>query len=347
MTGPVVRTEVGRVEGVERAGVARFLGIPYAAPPVGDLRFRPPQPPLVIDGVLQASTVAPHAPQPPSFLEQFLSEGVPMVTSEADSLALNVWTPRADDQRRPVMVFIHGGAFVWGTSASPMYDGTCLARDHDVVVVSCNYRLGVTGFTACGAAGGPAFAGSGLCGVLDAVAALRWVAANVAAFGGDPGNVTIFGESAGAMSVGTILALPEAAGLFHKAILQSGAASSVMTADEGARVFEALCRELACPLDVAALQALPIERLVDAQAAMSLRHGRRGLSSARPSTARSSREPRWTRSPTARRVTCRSSSARTSTSSGCSARSTSSSPCRAMTRSPRRSLSSWAPTSAS
>ena len=334
MTGPVVRTEVGRVEGVERAGVARFLGIPYAAPPVGDLRFRPPQPPLVIDGVLQASTVAPHAPQPPSFLEQFLSEGVPMVTSEADSLALNVWTPRADDQRRPVMVFIHGGAFVWGTSASPMYDGTCLARDHDVVVVSCNYRLGVTGFTACGAAVGPAFAGSGLCGVLDAVAALRWVAANVAAFGGDPGNVTIFGESAGAMSVGTILALPEAAGLFHKAILQSGAASSVMTADEGARVFEALCRELACPLDVAALQALPIERLVDAQAAMSLRHGRRG-SLFRP-TVDGEVLPRAPLDAIAdgAALTCRSSSARTSTSSGCSARSTSSSPCRAMTRSP-------------
>jgi para-nitrobenzyl esterase len=197
MAGPVVVTQVGRVEGTALGRVERFLGIPYAAPPVGTLRFHAPLPPLVIDDVLRADAMPPHAPQPPSPLEQVLGEGTPMIVSEAGCLALNVWTPgAATTASRPVMVFIHGGAFVWGTSASPMYDGAPLAADHDVVVVSFNYRLGVLGFTSCEGLGGPEFAGSGLAGVLDAVAALRWVSRNVAAFGGDPGNVTIFGRDA-------------------------------------------------------------------------------------------------------------------------------------------------------
>jgi para-nitrobenzyl esterase len=277
VTGPVVVTASGRVEGTSHDGVERFLGIPYAAPPVGELRFRAPRAPLEHDGVLRADSMPPHAPQPPSPLEGFLGEGVAPTVSEADCLGLNVWTPGADGSARPVMVFVHGGAFVWGSSASPMYDGTRLAADNDVVVVSFNYRLGVVGFTSCAAVGGPDFAGSGLAGVLDAVAALQWVARNIAAFGGDPGNVTVFGESAGAMSVGTLLALPGAKGLFHKAILQSGAASSVMTAAQGEAVFEELCEVLGTPLDVAALQALPLERLVDAQVVLTERHARRGL----------------------------------------------------------------------
>lgn len=277
MAGPVVVTHTGRVEGTSLPGVERFLGIPYAAPPVGELRFRAPRSPLAIDGVLRADTMPPHAPQPPSPLEQFLGEGATPTVSEGGCLGLNVWTPACDAAARPVMVFVHGGAFVWGSSAAPMYDGTRLAADNDVVVVSFNYRLGVLGFTSCGSVGGPDFAGSGLAGVLDAVAALRWVSRNVAAFGGDPSNVTLFGESAGAMSVGTLLALPEAKGLFHKAILQSGAASSVMGELEAAGLFEELCEVLGTPLDVGAVQAVPLDRLLEAQVALIERHGQRGL----------------------------------------------------------------------
>ncbi len=275
MSGPVVVTSNGAVEGTSMQGYERYLGIPYAAPPVGELRFRAPQPPARHEGVLSATALPPHAPQPVSVLEQVLSEGGPMTISEASCLALNVWTPRADATRRPVMVWIHGGAFVWGSSGSPIYDGARLVVDHDVVVVSLNYRLGATGFTFCEPAGEP-FVGSGSAGVLDAVAALRWVAENAEAFGGDPGNVTIFGESAGAMSVGTLLALPDARGLFHKAILQSGAASSVLGRDEATARFTELC-ELAGAADVEALQALPIERLLEAQEQLSERHLGSGL----------------------------------------------------------------------
>ena len=277
MSGPVVDTVAGRVEGTALEGVVRFLGIPYAAPPVGELRFRAPQPPLPLDGVYAADTPPPHAPQPVSPLEQFMSDGAAMTSSEAGCLALNVWTPGPDGAGRPVMVFVHGGAFVWGSSTSPMYDGSRLAADHDVVVVSCNYRLGLLGFTYCGAAGGAEFAGSGSVGVQDVAAALRWVAANAASFGGDPGNVTVFGESAGAMSVGTLLALPEARGLFHKAILQSGAASNVATIDEASLVLEETCELLGVGTDVTALQSLPVERLVEAQAELTSRHLRDGL----------------------------------------------------------------------
>jgi para-nitrobenzyl esterase len=277
VSGPVVVTAAGRVEGTSYGGVTRFLGIPYAAPPVGKLRFRAPLEPLELEGVLHAASMPPHAPQPPSPLEGFLGDGAEPTVSEADCLGLNVWTPGVDGAERPVMVFIHGGAFVWGSSSSPMYDGTRLSADNDVVVVSFNYRLGVVGFTSCAPVGGPDFAGSGLAGVLDAVAALRWVARNIEGFGGNPGNVTVFGESAGAMSVGTLLALPAAKGLFHRAILESGAASSFMTAAQGATVFEELCEVLGTPLDVTALQALPLERLLAAQVELTERHGRRGL----------------------------------------------------------------------
>jgi para-nitrobenzyl esterase len=211
-------------------------------------------------------------------MEHFLGEGAPIVTDEANCLRLNVWTPRCDGAQRPVMVWIHGGAFVSGTSATPWYDGERFAVDHDLVVVSLNYRLGVLGFTYLGDDFGPDLTGSGSLGIQDAVAALRWVRDNIAHFGGDPGNVTIFGESAGAMSVGTLLAMPEAQGLFHKAILQSGAASSLMSTDAATLYTNELMDILGLDhIDLDALQALPVATLIDAHSALAAAHARQGL----------------------------------------------------------------------
>lgn len=269
MPDRTVATTEGQVTGTGHGGCLRFAGIPYAAPPVGPLRFRAPQPPIPHAGVLAATTPPQHAPQLPSALEGFLGEGVPMVPSEAGCLALTVWTPSLDG-RRPVLFFVHGGGYAIGTSASSMYDATGLATEHDVVVVSCNYRLGVLGFTHVGAAGGAAFAGSGSAGVLDVVAALRWVRDNVAGFGGDPGNVTVFGESAGAMTIGTMLGLPSASGLFHKAILESGAAGAWATAEDADAEFDELAALLGTR-DVAAMQAVPVERLLEVQQVLTER----------------------------------------------------------------------------
>ena len=277
MGGPRVETVQGTVEGTTQSGYERFLGIPYAQPPVGRLRFRAPEPPSPLAGTFVADTYGPHAPQTFSMMEHFLGEGVPIVTDEAGCLRLNVWTPRCDDARRPVMVWMHGGAFVSGTSTTPWYDGERFTVDHDLVMVSFNYRLGVLGFTYLGELG-PDLAGSGSLGVQDAVAALRWVKDNIVHFGGDPDNVTIFGESAGAMGVGTLLAMPEARGLFHKAILQSGAASSAKSTDTATRHTSELMSILGLdPVELDALQELSVTTLIEAHQALAAAHAREGL----------------------------------------------------------------------
>lgn len=278
MTGPIAETTAGQFEGASLDGFERYLGIPYALAPTGERRFCAPQPVEPHDGVRQAVEFGPHAPQLPSLMEEFLSEGRPFAPSERDCLRLNVWTPARDGGRRPVMVWIHGGGFTSGTSASPWYDGAGFARDHDVVVVSLNYRLGPLGFTYLGAMGGEAFAGSGTVGIQDAIEALRWVTSNIDSFGGDPGNVTIFGESAGAMSVGTLLAVPTAQGLFHKAILQSGAASTVIDVELADRYRAELCELIGDDaLSVASLQRMAIEPLLKAHGALAAAHIEDGL----------------------------------------------------------------------
>ena len=156
MTTPKADTVLGTFEGTAHDGYERFAGIPYAAPPIGPLRFAPPEPPEPFIGTFRADTFAPHAPQLDSLLEQFLSEGAPLVMDEARCLALNVWTPATDGAARPVLFFVHGGTFLWGSSSSPMYNGASFAKDRDVVVVSCNYRLGALGFTNVAALGGDA-----------------------------------------------------------------------------------------------------------------------------------------------------------------------------------------------
>lgn len=222
----IVATTQGRIEGFENKGVWQFRGIPYAAPPTGDRRFLPPAPPEPWDGVRSGREFGATALQSAGGITAFLGDAVKDMSE--DCLFLNVFTPGCDETKRPVMVWIHGGGFNSGSSSIPWYDGSSLATRGDVVVVTLNYRLGALGFLWLGDLDSR-YRSSGVNGLLDQAAALAWVKENIAAFGGDPDNVTIFGESAGAMSVSTLLALPAARGLFHRAIAQSGAASNTFT----------------------------------------------------------------------------------------------------------------------
>ncbi|HEV3351838.1 MAG TPA: carboxylesterase/lipase family protein [Acidimicrobiales bacterium] len=254
----IVETTGGALQGRVKDAILEFRGIPYAAPPIGELRFRPPQPPEPWTGVRDATHFGPMAPQNQGAMEAMF--GAPPQAMDEDCLTLNVWTPACDDGQRPVMVWIHGGAFLFGTGATPWYDGRSFARD-DVVLVTINYRLGAFGFLHVD--------GQGNNGILDQVAALEWVRDNIAAFGGDPGNVTAFGESAGAMSVGTLLGLPAAKGLFVKAIPESGAAHSARTAEEAEELARIFLVELGIdpgPTAVDHLRDLPAAALLEAQA---------------------------------------------------------------------------------
>jgi para-nitrobenzyl esterase len=262
--GAVVETRAGRVRGAREDGGFAFRGIPYAAPPVGPLRFRPPRPPEPWTGVREAQRSGATAPQLPSALAQTLGQG--SEPQSEDCLALDLFTPAPDGARRPVMVWLHGGGFTGGAGSQAVYHGGVLVRRGDVVVVSPNYRLGVLGWLAL-----PAFADEeggvgGNFGLLDQIAALEWVRDNVVAFGGDPENVTLFGESAGAMSVGTLLGCPRARGLFRRAILQSGAAHNVHGADAADVVTGAVLDALGLgPRDVRALRELPLDAVLAAQ----------------------------------------------------------------------------------
>ena len=257
-------TTSGRVRGESGAQGVAFKGIPFAAPPVGDRRFRPPQPAEAWNGVRDATTFGPICPQmqlgTAGGVLAALGSGEPM---DEDCLFLNVWTPAVDDAKRPSMVFIHGGAFRGGSGSTSMYDGSAFARD-GVVLVTLNYRLHALGFLALDGLFGGA-EGTGNLGILDQIAALRWVRDNIAAFGGDPDNVTIFGESAGAMSVGTLLGTPSASGLFHRAILESGASRHNLSPATAQRVAERTLEVLeVAPGDWDALRAVPVDRIVQA-----------------------------------------------------------------------------------
>ena len=210
-------TPLGKIEGVDCDGYVRYLGIRYAEAPVGGLRFQAPRPVEPWAGVYDATAFGPSAPQPPPLPGSFMNAGE--LRTDEDCLFLNVYTSTTDAGRRPVMVWIHGGAYVMGSG--DMYDGRSLVQGGDVVVVTLNYRLGVLGWLALDHLD-PSLAGSGNNGIRDQIEALRWVRDNISAFGGDPGNVTIFGESAGGGSIGALLAAPDADGLYHKAIIQSG-----------------------------------------------------------------------------------------------------------------------------
>ncbi|MEX0168758.1 carboxylesterase/lipase family protein [Streptomyces sp. LMG1-1-1.1] len=259
--GPEARTRGGVLRGSLKGGVAAFLGIPYARPPVGELRFRGPEPAEPWDGVREATAFGPTAPKRPYSppLDALLPD--PEVVGDG-CLNLNVWAPwegsapAAPEGGRPVMVWIHGGSLIHGSSSVPVYDGTAFARD-GVVLVSLNYRLGVEGFGVFPDA--PANLG-----LRDQIAALAWVRANITAFGGDPERVTVFGESAGAISIAALLASPLAEGLFRRAVLQSGAPMA-LPLDRARRTTEAVAARLKVPATAEALARVNPERLLAAQ----------------------------------------------------------------------------------
>ncbi len=260
-TQPIVDTRYGKVQGTQKETVSVWKGISFAQPPLGPLRFRGPQPLEAWGGVREATEFGPISPQ--ASTGSFGTLTGPM---SEDCLTLNIWSPSADDARRPVMVWIHGGSFVTGSGSTPWYNGTAFATQGDVVVVTINYRLGVLGFLYLAEYAGEEYATSGNNGLLDQIAALTWVRDNIAAFGGDPNNVTVFGESAGAISIGALLAMPAAHGLFKRAILQSGAAhrvnSSRVAADGTQSFLHAL--ELG-PNDMHRLLETPVDDVLRAQ----------------------------------------------------------------------------------
>lgn len=242
----------GRFSGIRADGVSRFLGIPYAAAPRGADRFRAPRPPERISGVVDATAFGATAPQPPSRWPVFTTLIPDPRFPGTEYLNLNIWTPDPAASL-PVFVWIHGGGFVTGAGSTSAFDGTSFAK-HGIVTVTINYRLAVDGFLHIpGAAANR--------GLLDQLAALTWVQENIAHFGGDPGNVTVGGESAGSMSVTTLLSMPASRGLFARAIAESGAGHHVHTPDEAQIVADEIAAELGVPLDMGALADVPEERL--------------------------------------------------------------------------------------
>ncbi len=255
-----VETTCGKLRGVVENTVFSWKGIPFAKPPVGALRFCAPRSADSWSGAREATRFGSPCIQLPFFS----SIDAPIVGSE-DCLTLNVWSPAPDGERRPVLFWIHGGGWVMGTGSA--YDASLLAARGDAVVVTVNYRLGPWGFLYLGDIEGQEVADSANPGLLDLVAALRWVAANIARFGGDPGNVTILGQSAGGMLVGTLLALPAARGLFHRAIALSGAARNVRSREIGTQIAEDLLRRVGLSRRrVNDLRSVPAEQLYRAGA---------------------------------------------------------------------------------
>ncbi len=271
---PVVKTRSGELRGSVADGVHVFKGIPYAAPPFGANRLRPPQPVVPWSGVRDALTFGPVPPQPttlpiPPQAAALMPPG--LASLGEDCLSLNIWSPDLRAAGRstgyPVMVWITGGEFEYGgTGATPWWNGSRFARD-GIVCVTINYRVGAEGFLYLGEGDANANANQGNAnrGLLDQIAALQWVRENIAAFGGDPGNVTVFGESAGGMSVGTLLAMPRAEGLFRRAIVESGTAHHVTSAATARRICEYLAAKLGVEATREAIAAVPLDRLLAAQ----------------------------------------------------------------------------------
>jgi para-nitrobenzyl esterase len=267
---PVVQAPDGAVRGDVDGGVRVFRGIPYAAAPVGVLRWKPPTPAPTWGGVRVADSFAPACVQPRATTPNIYTNPPPRMSE--DCLSLNVWAPQGAKQA-PVIVWIHGGALVGGYSHEAMYDGARLAKRGGVIVVSINYRLGILGYLAHPALSAESPDGvSGNYGLLDQIAALGWVKRNIASFGGDPGNVTIAGESAGGLSVMYLMASPKARGLFGKAIAQSAymiSAPELKAARNGMPSAETAGTTVMTAVgatDLAALRAMDAEKLTQAAA---------------------------------------------------------------------------------
>jgi len=268
----VAETTSGKVLGIDNAGIKEFKGVPYGASTAGRGRFAPPRPPAPWSGVREAIGYGQISPQTPADIR---SEYAQMIMWDRhvgpggmgeDCLNLNIWTPGVDAAKRAVLVSFHGGGWATGSGNGPMYDGANLAKFGDVVVVTVNHRLAAFGYLNLAGLPGapPELADAGAVGVADMVASLRWVQSNIAAFGGDPGRVMIFGQSGGGSKVSTLLATPSARGLFHRAAIQSGSTLRQRTPEEGAQAAALLVAALGGG-GYAALASAPWTRLLQAQ----------------------------------------------------------------------------------
>ena len=265
-TAAIVSTRSGRIEGTTENRQFVFKGIPYAAPPVGALRWMPPRPVAPWTGVRPAKEFRPICPQNPMPGPQMIATLQVDDPQDEDCLFLNIWTPGLDTARRPVMVWIHGGAFIIGAGSQTMFRSNTLVSRGDVVLVTINYRLGALGFMNLNEVTGGRIPSTGCEGLLDQVAALEWVCENIAGFGGDPENVTVFGESAGGMSIGCLMSMPAAKGKFQKGILESGAANTVSSLDDSAGAADQFLKILNLKgKDVEALRALSVKQLMATQ----------------------------------------------------------------------------------
>lgn len=257
-----VDTAQGRVRGGHSRGALAFKGIPYAGAVTGAARFKEAPPPQPWTGVRDALKLGPPSMQGPGTT---YGENEPAYSENC--LVLNVWTPAVNDgHKRPVMVYCHGGGYVTGSGGGKDIDGSHLAANYDVVVVTINHRLGLLGYLYLGGLGGEEYATSGNQGMLDIVASLRWVKTNIEAFGGNPDNVMVFGESGGGFKVGTLLAMPSAQGLFHKASIESGAALRRVTQQDATETARRVLKGLGVgPHELHKLADVPAEELVKLQ----------------------------------------------------------------------------------
>ncbi|RYF35280.1 MAG: carboxylesterase/lipase family protein [Comamonadaceae bacterium] len=271
---PVVETSNGRLRGLMSGGIAVFKGVRYGASTAGANRFMPPQPVPRWSGVKDATAYGNYAPQMPAdrrraYADLIMYDLQPGGMGE-DCLVLNVWTPTlAKNAKRPVLVHLHGGGFYAGSGNSPQFDGEMMARFGDAVFVTVNHRLGAFGYLNLAELGGDRYARSGAAGMLDIVAALGWVAENIASFGGDPSRVLVFGQSGGGLKTSVLMAMPSAKGLFHRAGVMSGAGLRVATPESSAKAADVFVRELGLGKPtLSKLETLPFEQLLAAQVTM-------------------------------------------------------------------------------
>jgi len=269
MSEIVIETTAGKVRGTKDQDVLSFKGIPYGGPTGGKRRFLPPEPPEPWTGVRDATDFGPNCPQigpvvnPNAKPVLGLDRGQ---SQDEDCLVLNVWTQGVGDGgKRPVMVWLHGGGYAFGSGSSTMYDGVALSKRGDVVVVTLNHRINIFGFLYLADIAGEPYADSGIAGMLDIELALEWVRDNIEAFGGDPGNVTIFGESGGGRKVSVMMAMPSAEGLFHRAIIQSSPGLRGKEPKDATSLAERLLSKLGLEANqIDKLQELPAQQLLDA-----------------------------------------------------------------------------------
>jgi para-nitrobenzyl esterase len=263
-SAPVVETTAGKIRGTMEDKVLAFRGVPYGASTAGSGRFMPPEKPQSWSGVKDTIELGYRSPQAASGLIPEVAAVDANEPSGEDCLMLNVWTPgTSGGHKRPVMVWLHGGGFTSGSGGFKIYDGVNLAGKHDVVVVTVNHRLNAFGYLYLADLGGAKYANSTNVGMLDIVAALRWVRDNISNFGGDPGNVTIFGQSGGGAKVSTLLAMPSAKGLFHRAVIESGASLRGIPRDAANKSTEAFLAKVGLkPNQIDELQRLPVDRMI-------------------------------------------------------------------------------------